>query len=149
MGSTLATAPSRPQIPSLTEGGALWFTDLTAADPYFLLPALAGLSFLATIELGAADGMEGQVRRGGARGPGPGARCAVLVGCKACTAPEATVCSVCTVGLDALSRPPGTRCLAAARGNEEEDEDGDACCRAGRACAVHHPPRLGLHVLDG
>ena len=32
------------------------------ADPTFLLPALAGLSFLATVELGAADGMEGQVR---------------------------------------------------------------------------------------
>lgn len=32
------------------------------ADPTYLLPALAGLSFLATVELGAADGMEGQVR---------------------------------------------------------------------------------------
>ncbi|KAL4420074.1 hypothetical protein ABPG77_004339 [Micractinium sp. CCAP 211/92] len=53
-------AMAAAKIPSLTEGGALWFTDLTAADPYFLLPALAGISFLATIELGAADGMEGQ-----------------------------------------------------------------------------------------
>lgn len=57
--------PTPPQVPSLTEGGALWFTDLTSADPYYLLPALAGLSFLATIELGAADGMEGQVLRRG------------------------------------------------------------------------------------
>ncbi|PSC71648.1 mitochondrial inner membrane OXA1 [Micractinium conductrix] len=48
------------KIPSLTEGGTLWFTDLTIADPTYALPALAGLSFLATIELGAADGMEGQ-----------------------------------------------------------------------------------------
>ncbi|KAL4457833.1 hypothetical protein ABPG75_012698 [Micractinium tetrahymenae] len=53
-------AMAAAKIPSLTEGGALWFSDLTAADPYFLLPAFAGLSFLATIELGAADGMEGQ-----------------------------------------------------------------------------------------
>ncbi len=36
---------------------------LQVADPTFMLPALAGLSFLATVELGAADGMEGQVRR--------------------------------------------------------------------------------------
>lgn len=53
-------ALAEAKVPSLTEGGALWFTDLTSADPYYLLPALAGLSFLATIELGAADGMEGQ-----------------------------------------------------------------------------------------
>lgn len=52
----LATA----KVPSLAEGGALWFTDLTVADPTFMLPVLAGASFLATIELGAADGMEGQ-----------------------------------------------------------------------------------------
>ena len=54
------TPPPPTQIPSLTEGGTLWFTDLTIADPTYALPALAGLSFLATIELGAADGMEGQ-----------------------------------------------------------------------------------------
>lgn len=48
------------KLPSMTEGGALWFTDLTVADPTYMLPALAGLSFLLTIELGAADGMEGQ-----------------------------------------------------------------------------------------
>lgn len=66
--------PPAAQLPSLTEGGALWFTDLTVADPTYALPALAGLSFLATIELGAADGMEGQVRvvgpgvRGGVAG---------------------------------------------------------------------------------
>ncbi|KAI3436771.1 hypothetical protein D9Q98_006183 [Chlorella vulgaris] len=48
------------KVPSLAEGGTLWFTDLTVADPTYMLPALAGLSFLATIELGAADGMQGQ-----------------------------------------------------------------------------------------
>jgi YidC/Oxa1 family membrane protein insertase len=51
----------RLQLPSLAEGGTLWFTDLTVADPTYALPILAGVSFLATIELGAADGMQGQV----------------------------------------------------------------------------------------
>lgn len=45
----------------MTEGGTLWFTDLTVADPTYLLPALAGATFLLTVELGAADGMQGQV----------------------------------------------------------------------------------------
>jgi hypothetical protein len=49
-------------VPSLTEGGALWFTDLTLPDPHYVLPVLASLTFLATVELGAADGMDGQVR---------------------------------------------------------------------------------------
>ena len=65
----------RPQLPSLAEGGTLWFTDLTVADPSYALPILAGLSFLATIELGAADGMQGQV--GARQGRvGVGALCA-------------------------------------------------------------------------
>ncbi len=50
------------QVPSLVEGGALWFPDLTAADPLYLLPVLSSLTFLLTVELGAGDGMEGQVR---------------------------------------------------------------------------------------
>lgn len=41
-------------------GGALWFTDLTIADPYYALPVITGLTFLLTVELGAADGMQGQ-----------------------------------------------------------------------------------------
>lgn len=52
----LATA----KVPSLTHGGMLWFTDLTVPDPYYALPVLASATFLATVELGAADGMEGQ-----------------------------------------------------------------------------------------
>lgn len=48
------------KVPSLTEGGALWFTDLTLPDPYYIMPVLAGLSMLATVELGALDGMQGQ-----------------------------------------------------------------------------------------
>lgn len=46
------------QIPSMTVGGALWFTDLTIADPYYLLPITASAIFLLTVELGAADGMQ-------------------------------------------------------------------------------------------
>lgn len=48
------------KVPSFKEGGALWFTDLTTADPYFILPVMSGLFTLATIELGAMDGMQGQ-----------------------------------------------------------------------------------------
>ena len=44
----------------MVDGGALWFTDLTVADPTYALPILCSLSFLATVELGAADGMQGQ-----------------------------------------------------------------------------------------
>ena len=50
--------PSDLQVPSLTVGGALWFTDLTIADPYYLLPVTASAIFLLTVELGAADGMQ-------------------------------------------------------------------------------------------
>lgn len=48
------------KVPSLTEGGALWFSDLTVADPTYMLPIIASATFLLTVELGAADGMEGQ-----------------------------------------------------------------------------------------
>lgn len=48
------------QVPSMTVGGALWFTDLTVADPYYLLPIAASGVFLLTVELGAADGMQVQ-----------------------------------------------------------------------------------------
>ena len=46
------------QVPSMTEGGMSWFTDLTVADPYFLLPVASSAIFLLTVELGAADGMQ-------------------------------------------------------------------------------------------
>lgn len=48
------------KVPSLMEGGALWFTDLTIPDPTYGLPLLASATFLLTVEAGAADGMEGQ-----------------------------------------------------------------------------------------
>lgn len=39
-------------------GGLSWFTNLAAADPYFVLPVVTGLSTLFMTELGA-DGMNG------------------------------------------------------------------------------------------
>jgi YidC/Oxa1 family membrane protein insertase len=43
-------------VPQFSNGGALWFTDLTAADPYYALPILSGLGFLVTFELGRRMG---------------------------------------------------------------------------------------------
>ena len=48
------------KVPSLMEGGTLWFTDLTVPDASYALPILASATFLLTVEVGAADGMEGQ-----------------------------------------------------------------------------------------
>ena len=42
--------------PSFKTGGALWFTDLSVADPLYLLPTVSALSMLAAIELGADTG---------------------------------------------------------------------------------------------
>lgn len=52
------SAPPCMQVPSLTHGGALWFTDLTVADPTYALPVLCSAMILLTVELGAADGMQ-------------------------------------------------------------------------------------------
>ena len=57
-GHTYHMAPV--QIPSLMEGGTLWFSDLTVTDSTMLLPAMAFGIFLLTAELGGADGMQGQ-----------------------------------------------------------------------------------------
>ena len=35
----------------LSTGGILWFTDLTAPDPYYALPIFSGISFLAMMEI--------------------------------------------------------------------------------------------------
>lgn len=48
------------KVPSLATGGALWFPDLTIADPTYALPVIASATFLLIVEVGAADGMEGQ-----------------------------------------------------------------------------------------
>lgn len=36
---------------ALKDGGTLWFTDLTAADPTFIFPVVTAASFLAMIEV--------------------------------------------------------------------------------------------------
>ena len=36
-------------VPGWEDGGSLWFTDLTAIDPYFILPTVSGLTTAATI----------------------------------------------------------------------------------------------------
>ncbi|KAK3359566.1 60Kd inner membrane protein-domain-containing protein [Lasiosphaeria hispida] len=41
----LFRAMSNLPVPSLETGGILWFTDLTVADPYYILPAIAGVVF--------------------------------------------------------------------------------------------------------
>jgi len=40
-------------VESMKTGGILWFTDLTAADPYYILPLLASATILLTIETGS------------------------------------------------------------------------------------------------
>ena len=46
-------AENGPFVDGLANGGALWFQDLSVADPYYILPVLASGSFLLTVELGA------------------------------------------------------------------------------------------------
>ena len=43
-------------LPALTQGGPLWFTDLTQPDPYYILPALAAGGFWLIMELGLEPG---------------------------------------------------------------------------------------------
>lgn len=47
-------------VPSLARGGTAWFHDLTVADQTYGLPLLSAGIFLLTVELNAADGMQGQ-----------------------------------------------------------------------------------------
>ncbi|XP_064934898.1 mitochondrial inner membrane protein OXA1-like isoform X4 [Musa acuminata AAA Group] len=55
----LAISNMVEKVPSFKGGGAFWFTDLTTPDPQYMLPALTGLTFLATAELNMQEGMEG------------------------------------------------------------------------------------------
>ncbi|KAG0254596.1 Mitochondrial inner membrane protein oxa1l [Mortierella polycephala] len=43
-------------VPQFKEGGIGWFTDLTVADPTFVLPVVSSLGFLAIMELGSEAG---------------------------------------------------------------------------------------------
>jgi YidC/Oxa1 family membrane protein insertase len=42
-----------PEYPSFHEGGLLWFQNLSAADPYFILPVISALTMLAATEITA------------------------------------------------------------------------------------------------
>jgi len=42
--------------PSFKDGGTMWFQDLSIVDPTYMLPVIASLSMLATIELGGETG---------------------------------------------------------------------------------------------
>ncbi|XP_077542603.1 OXA1L mitochondrial inner membrane protein isoform X2 [Haemaphysalis longicornis] len=44
-------------IESFKTGGMLWFTDLTVADPYYVLPLITSVSLFCTLELGAESGV--------------------------------------------------------------------------------------------
>lgn len=37
-------------VPSFKEGGALTFTDLSIADPYYIMPLISSATFLITVE---------------------------------------------------------------------------------------------------
>jgi len=39
------------KLPSMKEGGALWFTDLTTPDALYIFPAMASLSLLLRLEV--------------------------------------------------------------------------------------------------
>ncbi|XP_073028937.1 mitochondrial inner membrane protein OXA1-like [Primulina eburnea] len=47
------------KVPSFKDGGALWFTDLTATDSMYIFPILTALIFWITVECNAQEGMEG------------------------------------------------------------------------------------------
>ncbi|CAF0804350.1 unnamed protein product [Didymodactylos carnosus] len=44
-------------LESMMTGGALWFTDLTVADPFYILPIATAFTLFATLELGIETGM--------------------------------------------------------------------------------------------
>ena len=50
--------------PSFTNGGALWFSDLSLVDPTYALPVIASLSMLASIELGGDTGQAMKQQQG-------------------------------------------------------------------------------------
>ncbi|XP_036374816.1 mitochondrial inner membrane protein OXA1L-like [Megalops cyprinoides] len=45
-------------VPSMQSGGLWWFTDLTAADPYYILPLAVTGTMFAVLELGAESGVD-------------------------------------------------------------------------------------------
>uniref|UniRef100_A0A8C2Z1Z6 OXA1L mitochondrial inner membrane protein n=1 Tax=Cyclopterus lumpus TaxID=8103 RepID=A0A8C2Z1Z6_CYCLU len=45
-------------VPSMQTGGLLWFTDLTAADPFYILPVVVTGTMFFILELGAESGVD-------------------------------------------------------------------------------------------
>ncbi|XP_029310638.1 mitochondrial inner membrane protein OXA1L [Cottoperca gobio] len=45
-------------VPSMETGGLLWFTDLTAADPFYVLPLVVTGTMFFILELGAESGVD-------------------------------------------------------------------------------------------
>ncbi|ORZ06012.1 60Kd inner membrane protein-domain-containing protein [Absidia repens] len=43
-------------VPGMAEGGMSWFTNLTAQDPYYILPAVSAAGMLAVLEAGTEAG---------------------------------------------------------------------------------------------
>ncbi|ORX56936.1 hypothetical protein DM01DRAFT_1334493 [Hesseltinella vesiculosa] len=43
-------------VPGMVDGGLAWFTDLTAKDPYYVLPAVSAAGMLAVLEAGTEAG---------------------------------------------------------------------------------------------
>lgn len=48
-------------VDSLKTGGLYWFTDLTLADPYYILPMITSLTLLATLEVSFRFSLRGYV----------------------------------------------------------------------------------------
>ncbi|OCT98018.1 hypothetical protein XELAEV_18010246mg [Xenopus laevis] len=46
------------QFPSMQSGGLWWFTDLTAADPFYILPLTVTCTMWGVLELGAESGVD-------------------------------------------------------------------------------------------
>nr|XP_043609502.1 mitochondrial inner membrane protein OXA1-like [Erigeron canadensis] len=52
------------KVPSFQTGGVSWFTDLTTADPFYLLPCLTAFTFWITVECNMQEGLEGNPAAG-------------------------------------------------------------------------------------
>jgi len=53
--------------PGLSEGGTLWFKDLTVADPYFVLPLISAASLFAVMKVGSETGQRSDTMAPGMR----------------------------------------------------------------------------------
>ncbi|KAI7874485.1 hypothetical protein K492DRAFT_183900 [Lichtheimia hyalospora FSU 10163] len=51
-------------VPGMTTGGLGWFTDLTAQDPYYILPAVSAAGVMAVLEAGTEVGAANPQSRG-------------------------------------------------------------------------------------